>query len=264
LSDFLCFIFYNLTGYRKKVIYDNLRNSFPEKSEDEIQRLMKLFYHHFTDLIVESIQIFSISEDEAKRRMIFTNPEIFDKDFNEGRNVILAGGHYNNWELFAVVVDGALKHKTIALYKPLNNLFFDEKMHESRGKYGLKMVSTRKTSEVFKSTADQPAAIIFGTDQSPSRSGKGYWLKFLNRDTLVLFGTEKYAKEYNCPVYYGGMRKTKRGYYEVTFTLITDKPLETAHGEITEKHTAMLEEDIRRRPEFWLWTHKRWKHKKTE
>jgi KDO2-lipid IV(A) lauroyltransferase len=244
------------------VVYDNPRKSFPEKSEEEIQRLMKLFYHHFADLIVESLQIFSISEQEAKRRMKFTNPEIFDKHFAEGRNVIMAGGHYNNWELFAVAIDGAVKHDTTALYKPLNNKFFDEKMRESRGKYGLNMVSTKRTVEVFTAVKNKPTAIIFGTDQSPSRSGKGYWLKFLGRDTLVLFGTEKYAKEYNCPVYYGSIQKVKRGNYEITFSLITENPLNCVLGEITEKHSSLLEADIRRQPEYWLWTHKRWKHAK--
>jgi Kdo2-lipid IVA lauroyltransferase/acyltransferase len=261
-SDLMFFVFYHLTGYRKKVVYDNLRKSFPEKSEAEIQRLMKLFYHHFADLIVESLQIFSISEEEAKQRMKFTNPEIFDKHFSEGRTVIMAGGHYNNWELFAVAVDGAVKHSTIALYKPLNNKFFDNKMRESRGKYGLKMVSTRQTVEAFTSMGDHPGAVVFGIDQSPSRNGKGYWLKFLGRDTLVLFGTEKYAKEYNCPVYYGSAKKIKRGYYEINFRLVTENPRECASGEITEKNMALLEADIRRQPEYWLWTHKRWKHTK--
>ena len=223
---------------------------------------MKLFYHHFADLIVESLRIFSISEEEAKGRMKFTNPEILDKDFKNGRTVILAGGHYNNWELFAVAVDGALKHDTVALYKPLNNLFFDEKMRASRGKYGLQMISTRMTEKVFTEVKEKPSIVIFGTDQSPSRSGKGYWLKFLNQDTLVLFGTEKYAKEYNCPVYYGRLQKIKRGYYEFTFSLITDNPNGCAYGEITETHSRMLEADILRQPEYWLWTHKRWKHKK--
>lgn len=262
LSDMLFFVFYYLTGYRKKIVYNNFKNSFPEKSEAEIKRLMKLFYHHFADLIVESLRIFSISEEEAKLRMKYTNPEILDKDFKEGRTIILAGGHYNNWEILAVTIAGVLKHNTIGLYKPLNNKFFDEKMRQTREKYGLNMISTKRTSEVFSAIGGKPAAIIFGADQSPSRSGKGYWMKFLNQDTLVLFGTEKFAKEFNCPVYYGAIKKVKRGYYETTMTLITDNPRNSAVGEITEMHTKMLEEDIRRQPEYWLWTHKRWKHKK--
>ena len=263
LSDFLFWIFYSVTGYRKKVVFSNLKHSFPHKSESEISELGKQFYRHFTDLIVESLSIFSISKEEASARMKFTNPEIFDKHFKEGRNVILAGGHFNNWELFAVAVDDALKHATIALYKPLNNQFFDEKMRTSRGKYGLRMISTRKATEVFSTITDQPVAVIFATDQSPSNPRKGYWTKFLNQDTIVLFGTEKYAKEYNCPVYYGSIQKVKRGYYEVTFSLITENPSECAYGEITEWHTGKLEKDILENPQYWLWSHRRWKHKKS-
>lgn len=262
LSDFLFWVLYYVTGYRKKVVFPNLKNSFPDKSEQEIEALSKQFYRHFADLIVESLSLFSISRKEASARMKFANPEIFDKHFHEGRNVIIAGGHLNNWELFAVAVDDALQHDTIALYKPLNNPFFDEKMRLSRGKYGLQMVSIRKAAEVFNTNSHQPVAVIFGTDQSPSNSRKGYWTKFLNQDTPVLFGTEKYAKEYDCPVYYGRILKIKRGYYEVTFSLITENPRDCAYGEITEKHTAMLEADIRQQPQFWLWTHRRWKHKK--
>lgn len=264
LSDFLFWVFYSLTGYRKKVVFDNLKRSFPEKSDAEIQQLGKLFYRHFADLILESLSIFSISQKEASARMKFTNPEIFDKHFKEGRNVILAGGHFNNWELFAVAVDDALKHATIALYKPLNNLFFDEKMRSSRGKYGLRMISTRKATEVFSTITDQPVAVIFATDQSPSNPRKGYWTKFLNQDTIVLFGTEKYAKEYNCPVYYGSIQKVKRGYYEVTFSLITENPQSCAYGEITEMHCKLLEKDILENPQYWLWSHRRWKHRKPE
>jgi len=263
LSDFLFWVFYYVTGYRKKVVFSNLRNSFPDKSEQEIESLGKQFYRHFTDLIVESLSIFSISKREASERMKFVNPEIFDTHFREGRNVIIAGCHLNNWELFAVAVDDALKHATIALYKPLNNHFFDEKMRISRGKYGLRMISIRKASEVFTMFTNEPVAVIFGTDQSPSNPRRGYWTKFLNQDTLVLFGTEKYAQLYNCPVYYGSIHKVKRGFYEVRFALITDNPRACAYGEITQGHTRMLEKDILENPQYWLWTHRRWKHKKS-
>lgn len=263
LSDFLFWVFYYVTGYRKKVVFSNLRNSFPDRSEQEIESLGKQFYRHFADLIVESLSIFSISKREASERIKFTNPEIFEPHFREGRNVIIAGGHLNNWELFAVAVDDALNHATIALYKPLNNPFFDEKMRISRGKYGLRMISIRKASEVFTTITHQPVAVIFGTDQSPSNPRKGYWTKFLNQDTLVLFGTEKYAQLYNCPVYYGSIQKVKRGFYEVHFSLVTENPSTCTYGEITQWHTRMLEKDILENPQHWLWTHRRWKHKKS-
>jgi Kdo2-lipid IVA lauroyltransferase/acyltransferase len=262
LADLLYVVFFYITGYRKRVVYDNMKRSFPDKSDREIKALMKQFYHHFTDLFVESLHVFTISEREAMNRMRFTNPGVFNKHFQEGRNIILAGGHYNNWELFAVAVAGALKHSTTALYKPLNNAFFDQKMRETRGKYGLKMFSIRQVKDLFESLSGTPSAIIFATDQSPRNASKAYWTTFLHQDTAVLFGTEKYAVEYGCPVYFGSIQKIRRGFYEVTFTLITENPKETTPGEITEAHTRMLEADIIRAPQYWLWSHRRWKHRK--
>ena len=265
LADLLYVVFFHITGYRKKVVYDNLRRSFPDKTEKEIQLLMKQFYHHFTDLFVESLHLFTISEKEAKERFVFTNPDIFHRHFNEGRNVILAGGHYNNWEMFAVTVAAAMKHKTIALYKPLSSKFFDAKMRETRGKYGLNLVSTKKVKELFTEMIKEPSMIIFAIDQSPRNPNKSHWMKFLHQDTAVLFGTEKYAIEYNCPVYYGRIRKVSRGHYEIDFTIVTENPRDTKIGEITEAHTRLLEADIVREPQYWLWSHRRWKHrKKTE
>lgn len=262
IADLLYVVFFHITGYRKKVVYDNMKRSFPEKSEAEIQKLMKAFYSHFTDLFVESLHLFSISEREAKERFVFKNPEIFHKHFSEGRNVILAGGHYNNWEMFAVTVAAAMKHKTIALYKPLSSMFFDKKMRETRGKYGLNLVSTKKVKELFTEMIKEPSMVIFATDQSPRNPNKAHWTTFLNQDTAVLFGTEKYAIEYDCPVYYGRILKVSRGHYVIDFKLVTEHPRDTQTGEITEAHTRMLEADILREPQYWLWSHRRWKHRK--
>lgn len=259
LADFLYLIFFYLTGYRKKVVRENMRRSFPDKSETEIRRLMKLFYHHFTDLFVESLRIFSMTEREAMRRMKYINPEIFNRHFEEGRNIIIAGGHYNNWELFAVTVARAMKHRAVGLYKPLSNAFFDKKMQETRSRYGLCLASIKKVRQEFADPSGRPSAIIFAIDQSPHGSSKAHWVKFLQQDTAVLFGTEKYAREFNCPVYYGVIRKIKRGHYELSFILITENPNAHPLGWITEEHTRLLEDDILRAPQYWLWTHRRWK-----
>lgn len=264
LSDGLYILFYYMLGYRKKVVLQNIRNSFPDKTEKEHIEICKKFYRHFCDLVVESLKTFTISEKEVLKRVICTNPEVIDKYFDQKRSVIIAGGHYNNWELFAVAVDALIKHKTVGIYKPLSNKYFDGKMRGTRSKYGLEMISTKEVKPFFDKHINVLTATIFGTDQSPSNPNNAYWMKFLNQDTGVLFGAEKFAKEYNYPVVYGRLNKLKRGHYSLDFTDVTNTPTETAYGEITEKITLLLEKDIEAIPQYWLWTHRRWKHKRPE
>lgn len=262
LSDILFFIFYFILGYRKKVILGNIQRSFPELTREEHIVICKNFYRHFCDLILESLKTFTISEKEVLKRVTCKNPEVINKYYDRKQSVIIAGGHYNNWELFAVAVNALIKHKAIGIYKPLTNTYFDEKMRNTRSKYGLYMISTKIVKQVFEQEKNNLTAIIFAIDQSPSNPKSAYWMRFLNQDTAVLFGTEKYAKEYNYPVVYGRINKENRGYYSFEFSDVTDQPAATSHGEITEKITHLLENDIRQLPAYWLWSHRRWKHKK--
>ena len=240
----------------------NIERSFPEKSKAEQVAICKGFYHHFGDLIVESLKVFTISETEVKKRMVFSNPEVINKYYEQGRSVVLAGGHYNNWELFAVAIDANIKLESIAIYKPLSNLFFDEKMRTTRGKYGLEMIAIKEVKNTFEEKKNKLTATIFGTDQSPGNPRNCYWTTFLNQDTGVLFGTEKYAREYNYPVIYGRIRKVKRGHYVFDFIDLCEFPQQTSLGDITEMHTRYLEKDILEKPDYWLWSHRRWKHKR--
>lgn len=261
ISDGLYVLLYRVLSYRKSVVLRNITNSFPDKSPQEHLEITDKFYSHLCDLIVESIKVFSISDDEVQRRMRVVNPEFINRFYAEGRSVILAGGHYNNWELFAVAIDRAIKHQAVALYKPFSNAYFDNKMCESRGKYGLKMVSTKKAKEEFAKSNDL-RAIIFGIDQSPNNHRNAYWSTFLHQDTGMMFGVEKYARECNLPVIYARINKVRRGYYTFEFVEAIEHPLTTSYGEITLKTNRWLEQDIIRQPEFWLWSHKRWKHKR--
>lgn len=227
-----------------------------------MEDLSEQFYRHFCDLILESLKVFTISEKEAKARMTFKNPEVINRYVNENRSVILAGGHMNNWELFAVVVASVMKHRAVAIYKPLSSEYFDERMKTTRGKFGLQMISTKKVKEFFETKSTNLTATIFGVDQSPPFPDRCYWTTFLNQDTGVLFGCEKYAKEFNLPVVYGRINKERRGYYNFEFLDITSEPRQTALGDIMENLTRQLEKDIIKAPQYWLWTHKRWKHKR--
>lgn len=262
VSNFLFVMIYHVIGYRKKVVLQNIKNSFPEKSEQECEVIMKQFYRHFCDLVVESLKAFTISKKAVAKRMICNNPELIDKYFELNRSVIIAGGHYNNWEIFAVAVDSIIKHSSAGIYTPLSNKFFDNKMRKTRSRYGLQMIPTKEVKSFFDNNKDKLTATVFGSDQSPSNPNNAHWMTFLNQDTGVLFGTEKYAKEYNMPVIYGRINKVKRGHYTLDLILVTDTPNETVHGEITEKVARLLEKDIQTLPQYWLWTHRRWKHKR--
>ena len=262
LSDFLYLVLYRIAGYRKTVVHNNLVNSFPEKSEKEILDIEQEFFRHFCDLILESIKAFTINENEAQERFKTRNPELPNKYFEQGRNIAIVGGHYGNWELYAITVDSQIRHRTIALYKTMTNKFFDTRMTKSRSKYGLTLLSLGEYRvKGIESYQNDITATIFGSDQSPRKLQKAYWMKFLNQDTAVQFGLEKFARKYNTPVLYGDIHRLKRGHFEIEYHLVCEDPLELPEGALTEKYTKMLEEIVRERPEYWLWSHKRWKLK---
>ena len=258
-SDFLYLVLYKVAGYRKKVVRSNLRNSLPGKSESELINIEREFYHHFCDVIVETFKSFTISRTEINQRMVMSNPSLPDAFFDKGQSILLAGGHYNNWEWFAVGVDQQIKHQSAALYTPLRNAFFDRKMRSTRGRFGLQMISVKNAGRFFENPGEIPVMTVFGIDQSPRNPNKCHWMTFLNQDTGVMYGLEKYARQLNAPVVFGTISKIKRGYYETTFSLVTDDPQKEPPHAIIERATRMLEADIMRAPSYWLWTHRRWK-----
>lgn len=264
ISNFFYYVIFYIVGYRKKVVFKNLKNSFPEKSDAELTVIMKKFYRHFCDIVVESVKNFSISDASARKRFKSIHCEIMNDYAAKGQSVILAGGHYANWEFWAVAGPQHLDHQVVAIYKKLRNDYFDQKMRESRGKFGLHLVRTLDTGEYFRSHVNQNIAMVFGFDQSPSNPKKCVWVNFLGQETGALYGAEKYAKEYNLPIIYGEQRKVKRGYYEIEYELLTDNPNAFGNGEITQLLHTRLEKDIRKAPEYWLWSHKRWKHKRPQ
>ena len=264
ISDVVFFILYYFVGYRKKVVYGNIQRSFPEKTPKEIKSIMFKFYRHFCDLILESIKGFSISSAEAQKRMGSINVDIINQFGQEGKDVVLIGGHYGNWELFAVAVGPTINIKPIALFTPLANKFFDKKVKASRSRFGLNLLPSVKVRELMAEKTEEKRMIIFGSDQSPRKGQRAYWMKFLNQETGVQFGAEKFAKEHNCAVVYGHIRRLKRGHFQIEYQAICEDASQTAYGEITQKHTLLLEKEIIKEPAYWLWSHKRWKHTRPE
>lgn len=260
LSDFLYVILYHVAGYRKKVVLENLRNSFPEKEQKDLNQIAKKFYAHLCDLIAESIKMFSVSENAARKRMRCINPEVQKKVFETGKDVIVAGGHYNNWEMCGVAVPFMFSHKIIGIFKPLKNKFFDDLMRKSRGKFGTLMIPMQEVKDYFASGFHEPTAVFFIIDQSPSNPSRGYWTTFLNQDTCFMTGAARFAIQYDLPVLFGRIEKVKRGHYTFRLEEVPVKGLSVE--EIMEELIKRLEQQIIEKPEFWLWTHRRWKHKR--
>jgi KDO2-lipid IV(A) lauroyltransferase len=261
-SDRIYFLVYSLFGYRKKVVLNNLRDSFPEKSEKEISLIARKFYHHLCDILVESIKAFSMKEDEVVKRYEYENTRFLDELYRQGKSAICVGGHYNNWEWSGIASGTQLKHRPVGFYKPLSNKMVDAIVRKTRVRGRSLLVSITNTSAVFSQDYGEPAIFYMVADQSPSSVRMAYWMQFLNQDTAVLHGPEKYARLHNLPVVFAYPQKIKRGYYKLKFIMLVEDPSKTAPGEITRIYMNTLEKIIQDKPEFYLWSHRRWKLKR--
>ncbi len=260
-ADVFYFIIYYVAGYRKKVVIDNLRKSFPEKSEKEIKTLTKKFYHHLSDVTLEAIKAMTISSKQIQKRYVVENVEIPNEYFDRGQSVLLLTSHYGNWEYGMLATDMAIKHQTVALYLPLTNKYSEKYGVTRRGRFGMKMVAVQQTKSVFDgSIGNGPFGVIMAADQSPSNVERAIWLDFLNHDTACIHGPEAYARKMNMPALYMKISKPRRGHYKLTFEKLIDNPQQYEQGEITRLYFSRLEKDIVECPEFWLWSHRRWKH----
>jgi len=262
LSDFAFFMMYRVIGYRKKVVMMNIKNSFPDKSSKEHNQIAKQFYKHFCDLVLEGLKGFTISKKQINKRFKMHRDGLILDLYNKGKDIVFVGGHYNNWEILALGVGMQLDHTVIGIYKPLSNKFFNEKMKKSRERFGLVLAPMKQVKKFMEEKYGNPKGVIFAIDQSPHNKKTAYWTEFLNQDTAMFYGAEKYAKEYDVPVVYTVINKVKRGHYEATSRLVTIEPNTMEYGEIIKTANQFLEEDIKKAPQYWLWTHRRWKHKR--
>ncbi len=246
--------------YRRKVVRQNLLNAFPDKSTQEIIKIEKGFYRYFIDFIFESIKAVSISKKEVTRRTVIKNPELLNSLYAQNKNIIVTAGHYNNWEFYALSLPNLIQFETYSIYQPLKNNFYDNILFRSRTRNGMKLIATKDIIPFFSSTIEDKKLVVIVNDQSPSHPKQAHWNKFLNQDTGWNTGPEKLARKFDYVVLFGNCRRLKRGYYEVEFSSISDDPRKTAEGEITDKYSILLESLINEKPQYWLWSHKRWKH----
>ena len=264
LSGLLYVIVYKLAGYRKEVVLTNLRNSFPEKSEEEIKVICRRFYSYLCDLFLETFKTLTISRKSMLKHCYFApgSLEVFKKLSAENRSIILVLGHQSNWEWAGNTCSLLLDHQLYVIYHPLKDKNFNNLIRKMRMTFGTKLIAMRDTYKDMLQTKDELNATAFIADQTPSNLAGAYWTNFLNQDTPVFKGTEVIAKKIGYPVVYSNVKRVRRGYYEMTVEMLVEDPKKTADGEISDLHTRKLEQDIREQPETWLWSHRRWKHKR--
>lgn len=264
LSDLVFIFIFYVSGYRRKVVVSNLRNSFPEKSDQEIRGIAKKFYHHLCDISLESIKGFSMSREEIIKRHKILNPDLAQYFYSKHTSVITVPGHYNNWEWGSLSPGIQIQYPIVGFYKPMSNKHTDQFGKKHRSRFGTTLRSIRYTADTFEEFKNTPTAYIMAADQSPSNLKDCYWINFLNRETAWLHGPEKYARKYNLPVIFVDIQKVKRGYYTLKLVTITEDPSALPEGEITRQYAKHLETLILSEPAYWLWSHKRWKHTKQE
>ena len=261
LSDGVYALLFHVTGYRKKVVLKNLRNSFPEKNEEEINVICKKFYHYFCDLTLETFKTLTIGKEKMLKRCSLEPGAkiLFDQLAAANQSVIIVMGHKGNWEWAGNTFSLCCKHQLYVIYHPLSNKYFNSLVYKMRTRFGTKLIAMKDTFREMTKNRSELNATAFIADQSPSPD-KAYWMQFLNQDTPVFMGTEKIAQKMKYPIVYVSVKKIKRGYYTLAAKLLKEPPYILNEGEITTAHTEKLEKDILEQPETWLWTHRRWKH----
>lgn len=262
-SRFLYFVLNYIVGYRRKVIFNNLKNSFPEKSDKEIKAIQKKFYKNFADYMVETLKCFSISQEELNKRHTYSNLEIFRECRKEGKDVILMAGHIFNWEWFVGLAQNLPELKTVAIYHKIRNEFWNDHINAIRGKFGTVPLDMKNTARFMMGTeniGDQ--SYLFVADQSPKKGNIQHSIQFLNQETPVFIGFDKIAIKRDMAVIFCKTVKLKRGYYHTTFERIMPDGKQFEPNEVVDKFFHKLEDTIKENPDNWLWSHKRWKWKK--
>lgn len=260
ISDVLYYLLC-LTGYRKKVVLQNLRNSFPDKTEKEIQAICSNYYRYLCDLVLETLKTLRMTEKQAKERCIFHTKDWLNQLYEEKKSILIVMGHHGNWEWAGPSFTLNTPYQLVVIYRPLSNPYFEKMMSGMRTKFGTRITPVNNTLRDMVAHRQEITATAFIADQTATPEN-AYWTNFLNQDTAVFTGPEKLAKKFNYPVVYMNVHRTKRGYYEVTPELLFDNPKTSNEGEICEVFTRRLEKEIIFQPHTWLWSHRRWKHKR--
>lgn len=261
LSDAVYVLLYYVVGYRKGVVLDNLHHAFPEKSKQELQHIMKLFYRNFCDQWIETLKLLTISKKQLNRH-ITGNWEVFHQLNDEGINTYALLGHTFNWEWANVACQYNNPQQFAGVYMPVKNKGFDRLMLRLRARGGGWMISM-KAKKGFQRLEGVRYIAGLIADQNPSNLQSAIWLPFMNREAPFFKGPEQLARRAKAAVTFVGIKRIKRGYYQIHISLITKDASQMESGTIIPAYAAFMEQQLREQPENWMWTHKRWKHKRS-
>ncbi|RAV30298.1 lysophospholipid acyltransferase family protein [Sinomicrobium soli] len=261
LSDLLYFVVYRVVGYRRKTVRSNIELALPELSPAERLAIEKKFYHHLTDLFLEMIKTLSVSVETIEKRFVYTNMEVL-RNIEDQKSIILMFPHYAGWE-WTVSLNARVSSEGYAVYKRIRNPYFDRMVKKIRGKFGTILIETREVIRVIRRNQHKniPSIYAFLSDQSPLMSKAIYWQDFMGIKVPVHVGAEILAKRTGLAVIYLRMEKLKRGYYQATFVPLSTAPETIPDYGITDLFLQEVEKQIRKAPEYYFWTHKRWKHR---
>ncbi len=259
LSDILFVIIYYVVHYRRDVVQQNLANAFPEKTVEERHDIERRYYRYLADLIVETVKMITVSEKQIQKRVVATNAELVHEYFAKGKSIIAVAGHYCNWEMAALNFNFVTDKRFMIVYKPLSNQIFDDFFIRIRSRFGGQPVAMKQTLRKMVEYRKELTVSVLVGDQTPVKHEVNYFTTFLNQPTAVFLGIEKIAKTIDAAVVFYDMKRVKRGYYTYTLVPLTENAKQTAEYEITEMHVQYLDSIIRKVPQYWVWSHRRWK-----
>lgn len=256
ISSIVYIVFFHIVSYRKRVVIQNLSRSFPEKNYEEIEDLMKNFYHLFCDNLVEILKSISISPTKQTNKITLTNIDVIQEQIALGKNIIVSMGHCGNWEILNIL-PYILDVNCYAVYKPLKIKAINRLFLKLRSRFGMQLIPAKSVARHFISNKNNPSVYFFLADQCPKIVDKDYQFDFLHQRTSVFSGIEKLAHFTNSDIVYLHVIKISRGMYQIE---CKDISIETTDKkDITHRYIQLLEQNIQEQPHGWLWTHKRWK-----
>ena len=260
-SDFMLFVIYHLVGYRRKVVLENLQNSFPNKSKEEIKSIEKKFYINFCDYLAETFKSFTISSTELRVRVQHLNQDIFQEAKQENKNVILLAGHIFNWEWFNALATVIPQDHSFPVYRKVQSSFWEQKIKELRNRFGNHALEAKEVvRHIFRNPNDGNSVYMFVADQTPHHSEVTYGLNFLNQKTPAFVGYDKLSTRMELAFVFCEMKKVKRGYYQINYYRIYPDGEKFVENEVVKKFHHLLENTINKRPDNYLWSHRRWKY----
>lgn len=264
IANVLFFLAYHLVGYRKKVVMQNLRNSFPLKEEKELQSIAKSFYKNLSNFAVEVLKSFTISSEEINKRIRFVNIEMVDKYYNANQSLLVLATHQFNWEWALLAGCLQLPYPVDVIYQKLSSDKFDDLMFKTRSKFGGTPIKKGDALREIIRRSKQKRLIVINGDQTPPGRVKSdvYWAEFLHQDTPFFKGPGILPIKTGMPVLFLKISSPKRGYYEIEFVSLGEPPYEKDSTEILDRYIAEIEKQIQEIPDYWLWSHKRWKRKR--